>query len=150
MNAVSAMNSIRDIPLSAEVTALLAANHLPIEDIQNGRAVSLFGSFSAGALCGVIGLELHGQNALLRSLAVSPTRRRFGTGSALVSFAECEAVKHGVTAVYLLTSTAAQFFEHRGYFYVQRLEAPASIASTSQFSNLCPASAAFMVKAVQG
>jgi amino-acid N-acetyltransferase len=144
------MNKITAIPLSAEATALLAANHLPTEDIQSGRPVSLFGAFSAGALCGVVGLELHGQNALLRSLAVSSTQRRSGVGSALVTFAEREAAKHGVTAIYLLTTTAAQFFEHRGYLHAQRKAAPASIASTSQFSSLCPASSAFMVRAIHG
>lgn len=144
------MNAITAIPLSPEVTTLLESSGLPTEDLQGGREVSLFGEYSAGKICGIVGLEIYDRNALLRSLAVSETERHSGIGSRLVAFAEQEASRRGATAIYLLTTTAARFFEHRGYRHVARREAPADIATTQQFSSLCPASSAFMVKVIHG
>lgn len=138
------------MPLSPEITALLESSSLPTEDLQNGREVFFLGEYSAGRICGIVGLEIYDRNALLRSLAVSETERHSGIGSRLVAFAEQEASRRGVTMIYLLTTTAAQFFEHRGYRRVARREAPADIATTQQFSSLCPASSAFMVKVVHG
>ena len=60
--------------------------------------------------------------------------------------AEQYAAAHGVHALYLLTTTAESFFEHRGYRRIDRAEAPPSIQSTREFSSLCPASSAFMIK----
>ena len=56
------------------------------------------------------------------------------------------AAEQGVETLYLLTTTAAQFFARRGYEAVPRSEAPAAIAATAQFSELCPASSTFMRK----
>lgn len=64
----------------------------------------------------------------------------------LVSNAETKAAEQGVESLYLLTTTAAQFFARLGYEAVPRSEAPAVIAATAQFSELCPASSTFMRK----
>jgi amino-acid N-acetyltransferase len=52
----------------------------------------------------------------------------------------------GVEVVYLLTTTAESFFAHRGYRRIERSQAPESIRSTREFSEICPASSAFMSK----
>ena len=138
----------RDFDSATE--ALLSACHLPISDLSGSSDVLLFGHVSGDTLAGVVGLEMHGANALLRSLAVTKSHRSNGLGAALVSCAEQQAAAHGANAVYLLTTTADQFFERRGYVHINRDEAPAAIASTSQFSGLCPSSSAFMVKWLGG
>jgi amino-acid N-acetyltransferase len=51
-----------------------------------------------------------------------------------------------IREIYLLTTTAAEFFTHLGYRQVDRALAPAAIASTKEFSSLCPSTAVFMVK----
>jgi arsenate reductase len=51
-----------------------------------------------------------------------------------------------VARIYLLTTTAAGFFGKRGYLPADRDQAPAGIRATREFSGVCPASAAFMVK----
>jgi amino-acid N-acetyltransferase len=93
-----------------------------------------------------VGLEIYGDVALLRSLVVSAAARTQGLGSALVLHAEEYAASHQVRSLYLLTTTAAGYFEHRGYRRSDRSEAPPSIQSTREFSSLCPSSSAFMIK----
>ncbi|WP_454829050.1 arsenic resistance N-acetyltransferase ArsN2 [Pseudoxanthomonas wuyuanensis] len=141
---------IQPIPLSASVEALLAENQLPISDLQDTSKIALFGCVSNTQVSGIVGLELYGHVALLRSLAVAGTARGNGLGDALVAYAERHAVQQGVGSIYLLTTTASGFFERHGYHPVAREDAPAAIARTSQFSNLCPSSSAFMVKSVGG
>jgi amino-acid N-acetyltransferase len=94
----------------------------------------------------VVGVEVYGSVGMLRSLAVVPAHRSTGLGTALASDAETWAAEHGVGALYLLTTTAAQFFARRGYVMIPRSEAPQAIAATAQFSDLCPASSTFMRK----
>lgn len=140
--------AIQQMELTRSVEALLSANGLPVSDLQDGTRVILFGYMAERRLCGVVGLEICGQVALLRSLAVSTNERGSGLGPALVSYAERYAARRGIETIYLLTTTAATFFERHGYSHASRKDAPAAIAGTSQFSGLCPSSSAFMVKPV--
>lgn len=140
-------HSIHQIVQSQAVEALLSTNHLPTSDLQNGN-VRLFGYCADNGLCGVVGLEMHGHAALLRSLVVPATERGKGLGAALVSHAELFAAQQGVDTIYLLTTTAAAFFERHGYGHVVRENAPVAIAGTHQFSELCPSSSAFMAKSL--
>ena len=93
------------------------------------------------ALVGVAGLEVYGSNSLLRSLAVDEEHRSRGLGARLVDAIEAEARSRGVTALYLLTTTAAGFFERLGYTAHERAAVPDSIAATAEFSSLCPGTA---------
>lgn len=128
----------------ADITALLGANGLPTADLS--PAVALFGVRDARGLQGVVGIEACGPVGLLRSLAVRTDQRRGGMGSALVLEAERVAAARGFRALYLLTTTAEAFFARRGYVRLARDEAPAEIRGTTEFSTICPASAAFMRK----
>ena len=136
------------LSLNTEVEALLSEAQLPIADLASSRSLNLLGLRGGGRLVGVVGVEVYGGVGLLRSLAVEQAHRNSGLGSSLVSNAETWAAKQGIKTLYLLTTTAAQFFAKRGYEAVPRSEAPAAIAATAQFSDLCPASSAFMRKAL--
>lgn len=136
----------RELKPNAAVLGLLAASGLPTDDLDSAASVMLFGTTKGDEPTGVVGLELHGTDALLRSLAVAPRTRGAGTGAALVAHAEREAAARGVATLYLLTTTAEGFFSRLGYQRLDRTEAPAVIAATRQFSGLCPASSAFMAK----
>jgi amino-acid N-acetyltransferase len=129
-----------------EVEALLTEAQLPVADLANNRSLDLLGFRDGGRLVGVVGIEVYGGVGLLRSLAVAPAHRNAGLGDSLVSKAEAWAAKQKVKTLYLLTTTAAPFFARRGYEAVPRSEAPAAIAATAQFSDLCPASSTFMRK----
>ncbi|MDO8860318.1 arsenic resistance N-acetyltransferase ArsN2 [Haliea sp. E1-2-M8] len=135
------------IELDAEVKALLLEAGLPVSDLSGKASLSLLGARKKdGQLLGVVGIEASGTEGLLRSLAVAPTARGAGLGQHLVSEAEAWAVARGITALYLLTTTADEFFVRLGYKSIARDEAPTSIAVTAEFRELCPAASAFMRK----
>jgi amino-acid N-acetyltransferase len=83
---------------------------------------------------------------LLRSLAVAPSERGRGQGTALVAAAESLAVESGWRQLYLLTTGAAAFFGRLGFEVISREQAPAELRATRQFAQLCPATALVMCK----
>ena len=128
---------------------LLVANGLPSSDV----SAALLNDFwvaenAAGTLVGSIGLERYGQNALLRSLAVAPPARNAGIGAGLVAHAERVACANGITQLWLLTTTAAEFFQRKGYEMVDRSSTPLELQTTSQFAELCPATAVLLAKPI--
>jgi amino-acid N-acetyltransferase len=137
---------IRDRPRQSSVVALLEAEGLPASDLTEAHLRHFFFTGTDGAPSALVGLEIYGRDALLRSLVVSAVARTQGLGSALILHAEQYAAAHGVHALYLLTTTAESFFEHRGYRRIDRAQAPPAISSTREFASLCPASSAFMIK----
>ena len=133
-------------PGESAVKKLLSESGLPTEDITVQHLQQYFGCGSGLELEGVVGLELFGDVALLRSLAVASPRRGAGVGSGLVAQAERHARDQGVRALYLLTTTAEKFFLKRGYTRIPGQDAPAAIKATREFSDICPVSSACMVK----
>jgi len=137
---------IRERPPHLSVVALLEAEGLPASDLTDTHLEHFFFTGTDDAPSALVGLEIYGEAALLRSLVVSAAARTKGLGSALVLHAEEYAAAHQVRALYLLTTTAEPYFEHRGYRRIDRSQAPPPIQSTREFASLCPASSAFMIK----
>ena len=102
------------------------------------------------SLVGVAGLEVCGQDALLRSVAVHPAWRAHGVGQQLVRRLVCEAEGRGLRALYLLTMTAEHYFPRFGFTHVERGVVPAAIADTLEFRSACPASAVAMARPLAG
>ena len=120
------------------IAGLLSAAELPVEDL-NVTMLDAFIVATEGDVCvGVVGLEIYESNALLRSLAVEQQNRSRGLGARLVDAIETEVQTRGVTALYLLTTTAITFFERVGYTAHDRATVPPSIVATTEFSSLCP------------
>ncbi|HET7198094.1 MAG TPA: arsenic resistance N-acetyltransferase ArsN2 [Burkholderiales bacterium] len=136
-------------PREPAVRRLLAGAKLPAADLTASHFEHFFGCGAEDAPRGVVGLELHGSDALLRSLAVEPAARGRGCATALVAQAEQHARLKGVGRLYLLTTTAADFFARLGYKKTERREAPEAIRATSEFSTLCPASSVLMMKEIE-
>jgi amino-acid N-acetyltransferase len=137
---------IRGRPPRATAVGLLEAQGLPISDITDEHLEHFFYIGSDGSPTGLVGVEMYGTDALLRSLVVADTARTQGIGASLVRHAEDYAASHSVAAMYLLTTTAEGFFERRGYRRIDRAQAPRAIQSTPEFASLCPASSAFMTR----
>ena len=133
-------------PALRAAVALLDAVGLPSSDLTEPLLEHFLFSGPRDAPTGLVGLELYDRVALLRSLAVAPNAQRSGLGSALLEQAEGYAYAQGVRSLYLLTTTAERFFVGRGYRPTSRESCPAAIRSTSEFSSLCPASSALLVK----
>jgi amino-acid N-acetyltransferase len=128
------------------VRALLVSADLPTEDLTEAHCRDFFYAGPADAPTGLVGLEILGDVALLRSLVVTPGERNAGAGSELVRHAEEHARRRGVRGLYLLTMTAEKFFAKRGYDRASRETAPAAIRATREFAGICPSSSAFMSK----
>jgi amino-acid N-acetyltransferase len=125
--------------------AALTKAKLPTDDIAApGR---LFWRFEReDMLVGFGGLEIHGRDALLRSVVTLPPLRRRGIGAAIVAALETEALVAGSRTVWLLTTTAAPFFARLGYAVAERDKVPKSMRETQEFASLCPAGATMMTK----
>jgi amino-acid N-acetyltransferase len=141
--------TVPDDGLPALALALQAAG-LPAQDLDNdGRRFWCFLDVSAGGrVVGYGGLEVYGTDALLRSVVVEVSERKRGCGRAIVECLLAEAVALGVARVHLLTDTAAGFFARLGFAEADRATVPASIAATTEFARLCPASALYMRRGV--
>ena len=133
-------------PAPEAARGLLAAANLPTSDLTDEDLTSFFYCGPAAKPSALIGLEIYGTEALLRSLVVDPSVRSTGLASALVERAEIHAAEQGVRTLYLLTTTAEAFFARHGYHRIDRAVAPAAIRSTREFAGLCPASSEFMSK----
>ena len=127
---------------------LLRANGLPADDLTEAgrrfwRAVT-----PEDATIGYGGLEGDGADVLLRSVVIDSGSRGSGAGRALVARLLAEAKAGGARKVWLLTLSAADFFRHLGFADAERATAPAAIATSQQFSALCPASERLLVTSV--
>jgi amino-acid N-acetyltransferase len=96
------------------------------------------------AVVGVAGLEHYGGSALLRSVAVDPEWRGTGVGRLLVDRVLAEAETLGVHDVYLLTTTARDYFPKMGFACVRRDELPAALGESKELGGACPKSAVAM------
>jgi N-acetylglutamate synthase-like GNAT family acetyltransferase len=92
------------------------------------------------------GLEIHGYDALLRSVVTLPPLRQVGMGAAIVAALEAEAHARRCGTVYLLTVSETDFFKRLGYEACTRAEVPEGLRASRQFAELCPATATVMMK----
>jgi amino-acid N-acetyltransferase len=138
--------NIHPRPPAVKVMKLLAACSLPNADISPPKLRHFFGCGAQRDPRGVVGVELYGDVALLRSLAVAEDVRGKGCGKRLVQEAQQYAARNGVKRLYLLTTTAELFFQSLGYAKVDRDRVPQAIRATAEFSTLCSASATVMGK----
>ena len=94
---------------------------------------------TAEGLMGCVGLERYGQAALLRSLAVSADRRGEGLGWLLAEAALDRARARGTHRVFLLTTTAADFFAQKlGFHTCDRRSVDADVARSWEFTACGP------------
>src|SRR4051794_12494171 len=92
------------------VKALLGECKLPNEDVDQHLRYFILARRGDG-LAGTVGMELMGDAALFRSLAVRDEFRRKGLGEALCQHMITRARSSGVRKLYLLTEGAVPFFE---------------------------------------
>ena len=132
----------------AAIEELLSQNDLPLDGVR--EALDTFVVAEAdGDLVGVAGLEICCDDALLRSVAVSPEWRSRGVGRALVTRAISDAEARGIRALYLLTTTAEGYFPSLGFKKVERADVPEAVRATREFTVACPASAAAMSRSLR-
>jgi amino-acid N-acetyltransferase len=99
-----------------------------------------------GRVVGAVGLEVYGPDALLRSAVVERVSRNSGLGVALVERILDHTRARGMRAVYLLTTTADQYFPRFGFERITREDVPDDVMVSVEFREACPASAVVMRK----
>lgn len=129
-----------DLP---EVLALLRRCEL-LEDGVSEAIDSFWLARSDRALIGCAGLETYGAFGLLRSVAVDALARGDGLGAKLVERVAATAHTRGLSHLFLLTTTAPQFFLRRGFSVVERSAVPAQVAESWEFRVGCPQTAVAM------
>lgn len=135
-----------DLP---EILDLLRTNHLPTEGLEP-FIDSVLVSRSRGCIIGCAALEVYGAAALLRSVAVDPGWQSRGLGADLTEKASWLARSRGARELFLLTTTAADYFERRGFVRCTRDDAPAEMKQSIEFTSLCPESAVVMRRPIAG
>lgn len=128
------------------ICRLLDSCNLPFEDLNDCHLEHFFLIKNKSSMLGCVGVEVYGDVALLRSLAVSANERDQGLGNQLVQQIETYAKEQGISSIYLLTTTAEDFFHVHGYIKIKREAVPDPIRESKEFTNLCPASAIVMQK----
>ena len=130
------------------IVSLLESEGLPVNDLP-GDLANFLVLLNDAKIIGVIGLERYDKSGLLRSLVVDKNYRNKNAASALVAGLEKVAHSLELDSIYLLTETAPNYFERKGYKRIERNEVPLPVQSSSEFSTTCPASAIVMKKSMK-
>ncbi|MEE9149908.1 MAG: arsenic resistance N-acetyltransferase ArsN2 [Candidatus Tectomicrobia bacterium] len=134
---------------ASAILQLVSAVGLPregIEDTLDYFWVARERERERDTIIGSVGLEVYKDQALLRSLAVTPERHHTGLGSAMVATALSYLTSRQFRAVYLLTTTAASFFRRYDFRHVSRADVPASVQQSVEFRSACPDTATCMAR----
>lgn len=126
------------------VCALLRSADLPLAGVPESLEGFLVAEDS-GVVVGVAGLEVHGRDGVLRSVAVAPDQRGRGLGARLTASVLDRAREQRLGNVYLLTTTADAWFPRHGFRRIARDAASPEVAESIEFREACPASAVAMV-----
>ena len=130
------------------INQLLVSANLPKVEITNPIGYYFKSVNSLNELVGTIGLEIYGNKGLLRSLVISPQYRKLGIAYLLVGRILTLAQSMHLDKVFLLTTTAEDYFEKIGFKIIVRENVPDEIKQSQEFSSLCPVSSIIMYKTI--
>jgi len=118
----------------AAVRGVLASVELE-EPARNDQHGSFFVLRNEHGTAGCVSLEVLGDDAILRALAVDPRFRGAGYGWMLADMAVSHARWRGVRRIYLLTETASDFFAAKfGFRVVDRSTLSRQVAGSDTFT----------------
>lgn len=120
---------MQDIP---HIEVMLAKAKLPIVGVRRHIAHFRLGKYEQKVVA-VGGLELYGEQALLRSIVVDPEHRNKAYGRKIVNDLREMAQLAGIHDLYLKTVTASLFFEDLGFRELSFDQIPTSLKASSQF-----------------
>lgn len=142
MTGVTTVRRARPSDLRAAESLLVAAD-LPLEGVRESFEHFVVAEHD-GVLAGVAGLEMHGRDGVLRSVAVDSARRGEGLGGLLTHRVIEHARGAGLRRLYLLTTTAEGYFPRLGFRIIARDDASPEVRQSVEFREACPASAVAM------
>src|SRR5258706_9417245 len=120
-----------DMPVVRELLAKVDLDEEPARDDQFD---SFFVLRNENGTIGTVALEVHGDDAILRALAVDTESRGAGYGWMLADMAVTQARWRGVRRIYLLTASASDFFAAKfGFRVVDRSTLAKLVAASETF-----------------
>jgi amino-acid N-acetyltransferase len=128
----------------AAVRALLDSAQLPLDGLEEQFGAGYAVAEADGTVIGAEGIETYEDSGLLRSAVVHDAWRGRGIGDALTRDRLDWARSRGLREVYLLTTTAADYFPRYGFTRVERSSAPAALQRSREFAEACPQTAVTM------
>jgi len=129
------------------VEGLLSANDLPLDGVKENLSGFIVAE-EGGRVIGAVGLERFGSVALLRSAVVSEGRRGGGVGRRLVEHILDYAESDGIEEVFLLTTTAEDYFPRFGFTRTTRSAVPPTVKASAEFRGACPDTALVMTRRI--
>ena len=129
------------------VETLLSTNDLPLDGVKENFSDFVVAE-ERGEIAGAIGLEKYGPVALLRSAVVSPQHRGSGVGRRLVEQLLERAHRDGIEELFLLTTTAEEYFPRFGFSRTTRSAVPEALKASAEFQGACPDTAVVMKRRV--
>jgi amino-acid N-acetyltransferase len=130
------------------ILQLLANSGLPVDGLLDHMHTAIVAR-DEGRVVGCAALEVYADGALLRSVAVDAAARSRGIGTQLTTAALDLATTLGLPAVYLLTTTAEEFFPKFAFQRIERQQVPASVQTSVEFRSACPSTAIVMKRALR-
>jgi N-acetylglutamate synthase-like GNAT family acetyltransferase len=128
----------------AGILSLLTDAGLPADGVRDSLGSFIVMRDGDGSVVGMAGIEVYGHQALLRSLCVRPDYQSKGLGARLTAALLRMAVARRCTEAYLLSTTAEQYGEKRGFSRVERSEITGPVTASSEFQTACPRTAVAM------
>lgn len=129
------------------IKQLLGGSLLPSRDV-GGAHQRFIAASERGRIIGCAGLQVAGQNGLVRSMAVHWTRRNAGLGSRLHERLLFEAVLSDVRTLYVVTSTAEDFFAGHGFRNIAPEAVPPELQASEEFTAFVPGGSKVMSRPV--
>ena len=129
------------------IRRLLVAALLPSGDVGDPD-LRFIVARQGGRVVGCAGLETFGADGQLRSMAVHWTSRNAGLGSSLHGRLLFEALQCGVRNLYVVTTTAADFFARQGYRKVQPADVPPGVKGSEEYATFVPGGGVVMARPV--
>lgn len=130
------------------ITRLLERAGLPTGGLRDQFPAAYVVVRGAAEVVAVAAMERYGHFGLLRSVAVALHHRRAGLGRELIEELLDEAERQSVKGVYLLTTTAPDYFRRLGFVDAVRADAPESVRRAPEFKSICPGSATCLVRLI--
>ncbi|UOE49869.1 arsenic resistance N-acetyltransferase ArsN2 [Mucilaginibacter sp. SMC90] len=127
-------------PYREQVIELLSKAKLPVVDLPaqlNDFNIAMV----KDKIAGIAGIEVYGTYGLLRSVAVLPEFLGKGIAGKLIDHIITFSSEKGLSTLYLLTETATDYFDKKGFAKISREHVPVEVQLSSEFCHVCPASA---------
>jgi len=126
------------------IIALLKDNDLPVEDLDFNTQKTRFKKES-DEIIAVCAIEKYGSYGLLHSFCVRKDFQGNGIGKSLYREILDDCQKKGIHALFLLTTTAHNYFKELGWSEIWRNAVPQEVRQSKEFISLCPESAVCMM-----